>query len=370
MEDKKILFLIGSSEIGGTEKMVLSIVENIKKFGFCPVVVGLRGKGEFLKVLESKNIKFHVVNLKKNPLSFIKLLKILKKERVDILQSFLYAGNIIGRISGKLVGIPVVVSGQRSTDDWRRWYHWKIDLFTLKWCDAIISNSYAGKKVLMEKGIPAEKIYVIPNGIEVGKQFRKIKKEEIGINENDPVVGCVGNLRKPKGHIYLIKSAARILKIYPETKFVILGKGKLERYLKKEVKRRTLDKNFFFLGFVPEPEKIMNIFDIFVLPSLWEGFPVSLLEAMSLKKAIVATQVGDIPLIIRDGEEGILVSPYDQESLASAIITLLKDEKLRKKMGEKAYEKVKNYTVGKMVERYAVFYNKLLNLQRGNSGVK
>ena len=364
MEDKKIVFLIGSSEIGGTEKMVISLAENIKKYGFLPVLIGLKGKGEFSEILEKKDLKFYILDLKKNPFSIIKLLKILRKEKPLILQSFLYTANIIGRIVRKFVHIPVVISGQRSTDNWRKWYHWKIDLLTVKWCDAIISNSHAGKKVLVEKGIAPEKIYVIPNGINFKKEVKKIRKEEIGIEENQPVVGCVGNLRKAKGHIYLIKSAKKILKIYPETKFIIVGKGNLEGYLKKEVKRNKMERNFLFAGFISEPEKIISIFDIFVLPSLWEGFPVSLLEAMSLKKPVVATSVGDVPLIIKDGEEGIIVPPSDSESLASAIITLLKDEKLRKKMGEKAFEKVKNYSLEKMIERYVSFYNEVLRIYK------
>ncbi|MCD6407784.1 glycosyltransferase, partial [bacterium] len=315
MEDRKIriFYLIGSSEIGGTEKMLFSLIENLDKQKFQVSVIGIKGEGKFTEELRKRKIKLYVFNLKKNLFSFFNLLKLLKKEKPDILHSFLFAGNITGRITGKLAGIKIVISSQRSEDKWRKWYHWMIDRITAGWTDLIISNSFAGKKVLIEKGkISPEKIKVIPNGIEIPSLPSRKEKKNL-------VVGTVGNLRKVKGHIYLIKAAIEILKDFPEVKFVVIGEGELKNFLMEEIKKAGIEKNFIFTGFVPEPMKYVREFDVFVLTSLWEGCPVSLLEAMSMGVVPVAFGVGDVPYIIKDGEEGFVVEPCNYNELARKI---------------------------------------------------
>jgi len=362
MEDKtKILYLISGSEIGGAEKMLLLLAEKISLRNFSPVIVSVKGKGRFTEAVENKKLKIYTINLKKNPFSFFQLIKILKKEKPEILHTFLYAGNIAGRIASVFTNIPVVVSSQRSTDDWRKWYHWKIDYVTSKLCDVIVSNSHKGKKVLMEKSrIPGEKISVIPNGIEIKENVIPVSKKDLHIKKGQWVIGTVGNLRKPKGHIFLIEAASYILKEFHQTKFIIVGDGNLKEFLIKETMKRKIRANFIFPGFQPHPERIMSILDVFILPSLWEGCPVSLLEAMSLRKPCVATEVGDVPFLIQNGENGIIVPPGNSRILAQSVVKLLKNESLRKRLGEKAVQTVRDkFLCEKMLNDYDSLYKKL-----------
>lgn len=347
----KIFYLIGSSEIGGTEKMLFSLIENLNKDKFQIAVIGIKGKGKFTEELRKRKIELYVLNLKKNFFSFFKLLKILKNKKPDILHCFLFAGNIIGRIAGKLAGVKVIISSQRSEDKWRKWYHWLIDRITVRWADLIISNSYAGKKVLVEKGkIPAEKIKVIPNGIKIISGEKRKEKKEL-------IVGTVGNLKKAKGHIYLIKAAIRVLKNFPEVKFVLIGEGGLKNFLMEKVEEAGIKKNFIFTGFIPEVIEYVKEFDVFVFTSLWEGCPVSLLEAMSMGVVPVSFGVGDIPYIVGDGREGFIVPPYDYVELARRIEMLLKDKELREEMGKKAKERIeKEFNLKKMIERHEKLY--------------
>ncbi len=358
----KISFLIPSSEIGGTERMLLLMIENLPADIFSPpVVFTIKGYGKFIDELKKRGIRTYTFNLKFRPFDFIKLLYCIRRESPDILHSFLFYGNLAGRIAGKILKIPVIISSQRSTDIWRKRYHWIIDRITACWTDIIISNSFSGRDALIEKGgISPEKIRVIPNGIKLYEPKKVIKRDDFGIKSSEYIVGTVGNLRKAKGHIYIISAAPLILKEYPDTRFVIVGEGELKDALIRETERLKISDRFIFTGFVDNPTDIVSLFDVFVFPSLWEGCPVGLLEAMMLGKSCIAFPVGDIPYIIEDGVSGLLVKYKSIEKLASAVITLLKDKQLREDMGNAAHKRVvEHFSLEVMMKRYISTYIEL-----------
>jgi glycosyltransferase involved in cell wall biosynthesis len=265
---------------------------------------------------------------------------------------------LVGRIAGLLLKTPLVISSQRSIDVWRKWYHWQVDKFTSIWADLIISNSFSGREVLIKKAhIPKEKIIVIPNGISNEKVQPTINKESFGLKKSDYLVGTVGNLKTAKGHIYLIKGAERVLKEFPNTFFLIAGEGPLKNSLLQEIGKRGMIKNFIFTGFRSDVEELIQLFDIFVLPSLWEGFPVSLLEAMKYGKSTVAFGVADIPYIIENNISGFVVEPKSYVQLADKIIMLIKDKKIRHQTGISAKIRVEeNFGLEKMVSDYTSVY--------------
>jgi glycosyltransferase involved in cell wall biosynthesis len=347
----RIGYLIGSSEIGGTEKMILTIAKNIDKNLFDFVFFCIKGEGKFTQKLRELNYKVYVLNLKKNPFSFIKLFIYIKREKIDILQSFLFVANIIGRIYGKILKIKLIISSQRSTDEWRKWYHWLIERITKNLVDIYISNSYTAKDVLIKKAkIPRKKIKVIYNGIEIPEKIEKLKKDYIAI-------GNIGNLRKAKGHFNLIKAAKIVVEKYKNVKFYIIGEGELKEEILKRIKEEKLENFFILTGYVEDVYSYLKIFDIFVLPSLWEGCPVSLLESMGYGIASIATDVGDVSYIIENGKDGFIVEKNDYLKLSEKIIYLIENEEERKKIGEKAREKIKKYfSCEEMVEKYASIY--------------
>jgi len=347
----RIGYLIGSSEIGGTEKMILTIAKNIDKNLFDIVFFCIRGEGKFTEKLRKLNYKVYILNLKKNPFSFIKLFIYIKREKIDILQSFLFVANIIGRIYGKLLKIKLIISSQRSTDEWRKWYHWLIERITKNFVDIYISNSYTAKDVLIKKAkIPRKKIKVIYNGIEIPEKIEKLKKDYIAI-------GTIGNLRKAKGHFNLIKAAKIVVEKYKNVKFYIIGEGELKEEILKMIKEEKLENFFILTGYVEDVYSYLKIFDVFVLPSLWEGCPVSLLESMGYGIASITTDVGDVPYIIENGKDGFIVEKNDYLKLSEKIIYLIENEEERKKIGEKAREKIKNYfSYEEMIKKYSSIY--------------
>jgi len=364
MEDNriKILYLVNSSEIGGTEKSLLLLIDNIDSTKFKISVMCLRGAGIFTRELKIRNIPVFIFNIKKKPFSIFNVYLTIKRIKPDILQSFLFISNIFGRIVGKLAGVKVIISSQRSVDKWRRWYHWKIDRLTSKFTTLIISNSFSGKKILVEKGkINPKKIIVIPNGVKIMEGKIPFSKKEFGFEKNIMVIGTVGNLREVKDHKTFIKAASEISKNFQNVRFLIAGKGPLERKLKKFAELSGIKEKIVFTGFIKEIEKIYSAIDIFVLTSFWEGCPLSVLEAMSFGIPVVSFSVGDVPYIIQDRENGFVVRNRDFTELIEKIKLLLKNETLRKEIVKNTKEKIrKEFTVEKMVNRYSDLYLNLL----------
>lgn len=372
MEDKKrikISYVISGSEIGGTEKMLMDMAENLPQDSFYPpVVFAIRGRGRFTEELQKKGITVHIFNLRNNPFRFISLLRSVKKESPDILHSFLFYGNLAARLCGKLLKIRAVISSQRSTDDWRRKIHWLIDGFTAKWTDVIISNSRSGKQALVEKArINPSKIEVIPNGIKKNPSMSTVSGKEFGIQPGELVVGTVGNLRKPKGHIYLVSAASLVLKKFPNTKFIVVGQGELKQQLVEETEKAGIAANFVFTGFIKDAVRVIRLFDVFAFPSLWEGCPVGLLEAMGEGKPCVAFPAGDVPYIIEDGRNGLLIPDRSPEKLAAGIMKLLGDKNTREEMGRNAKKRAEeSFSFDGMMEAYISVYKKTVALKTKN----
>ncbi len=364
MEDNriKILYLVNSSEIGGAEKSLLLLIDNIDRTKFKISVICLRGTGVFPEELKIRNIPTFIFNIKKKPFSIFNVYITIKRIKPDIIQSFLFISNIIGRILGKLAGVKIIISSQRSIDKWRRWYHWKIDRLTSKFTTIIISNSFSGKKVLIEKGkINPEKIIVIPNGVKSNQKRNPYLKKEMGFDMEETVIGTVGNLREVKDHRTFIKVASEISRKFQNIRFLIAGKGPLERELKEFAELLGIRKKIVFIGFIKEIEKIYSAIDIFILTSFWEGCPLSVLEAMSFGIPVVSFSVGDVPYIIQNGRDGFVVKDRDFTELIEKIELLVKNKTLRNKIGKNAKEKIiREFTVEKMVKRYMNVYINLL----------
>lgn len=211
--------------------------------------------------------------------------------------------------------------------------------------DRMIAVSAELKRKLMENGINGDKIKIIHNGINIDAikpkgNISKVKPE-LGIPEEKVVVGSVARLVKIKGLSYFVQAAKLILEQKRDVIFLVAGDGPLFHDLVSESEKIGISSSMKFLGFRADIYDIISTFDIFALPSLHEGIPMALLEAMVLKKPIVATNVGGIPEIVEDRNNGLLVPPGKPELLANACLRLIKDSELRKQIGYNGFEVVR-----------------------------
>ncbi|OGL46280.1 MAG: hypothetical protein A2161_14915 [Candidatus Schekmanbacteria bacterium RBG_13_48_7] len=233
-------------------------------------------------------------------------------------------------------------------------------------CDSrIIVISEGVCNVLLKCGVPKEKIHIVHSGIstelidavcDTGKY-----RQEFDIPDNVPVVGVVAALTDHKGHKYLIEAFPGILKTFPDTILIIVGTGELDKILYNHAHRLGILSNVRFTGYRKDAKSIINIFDIFTLPSHLEGLGTSLLDAMLRGKPVVATSVGGIPEVVLNAKTGILVPPKNPDELGNAIIELLKNSELRKTMGQEGKKRVlEKFSAEQMVsETQSVYIQKL-----------
>ena len=324
-------------------------------------------KGQFIK----KGFKVNLIVIKRVHLlrNFLKLVRFIKEGRFDIVHSNMYDANTPARVAAKLAGIPVIIAHEHNIENWKRKKEKMVDRLLANFTDKVVAVSQGVKNFLIEEeGIPESKIEVIYNGIDI-KRFENVKvsmrekKKEFGIASQEKVVGIVSRIAPQKGHKYFIQVATKILKSFPDTKFLIVGEGKrdLEGEIKKIVREQGIEKQVIFTGSREDIPEIISIMDVFVFPSLREGFGNVLVEAMACKKPIVAFDIPGVNEVIVNGKTGFLVSPGEVEVLAEKTNLLLKDREIREKMGEFSTQRAKVFSIERMVEKTESLYDELLH---------
>jgi L-malate glycosyltransferase len=392
----RILYLTTTSQLSGAEKMLCELAIRLDKKKYEVMVCALMDdlEDQLLDKLRKENIKTDCLNLDKKWKLWktFKLFKIIKDFNPDILQSFLFFDNILARVVGKLSKVSIIISGQRNVETHRSNLRNFFDKITLFLADYIVSNSKAGKEILIKREkVPGKKIRVIYNGIEMsespmsGVLSPKALSSELRISDDVAKIGFVGSLTKQKGVEYLLE-AIEILRLirrrspqvaqndkediqnYRKIKLIIIGDGEEREKLEKRARSLGIENSVCFWGREENAWEFMKEFTIFVLPSLWEGMPNVVLEAMSQGVPVVATKVGGVPEILRSAQNdkvGFLVEPKNPKALAEKIEYVLSlSEEERKRIGENARRVVKEgFSVGKMVGEYERLYKDVVSVE-------
>lgn len=296
-----------------------------------------------------------------------KLYRCVRRNPFDLIRTYGLKADIIGRIVAQLAGIPVHITSVRSTDPWRKWYHVWLDRLTSSLTQVYVSNSEAGRLAVHQREhIPLSKIVTIPNGIDltiydptrfVHRDAALRYRHEFQIPPQTPVLGIISNLCKMKGHSTLVDAMPHIQREFPDVRCLFVGTDFLHGTLQAYVRQRHLEQNVLFTGFRDDIPELLTMLDIVLLPSLWEGFPTAVLEAMAMQKPMIATAVGGIPEIIEHGRTGLLIPPEDPVSLAEAVVFLLKQPDVAVKLGQAACETVRqNFSIQGMVKQTEALY--------------
>ncbi len=381
MNKIRIMYLLHSLERGGLEKCVATLVNKINPEIFVPSVCCLSELGMSLSLIEKDNVK--IFNMEKGDAHeaflFLRLARLFKREKIDILHTNGWAALFDGFFGAKIGRVPVVVHTEHGKDvedfvqiQQRR--VWARRLIT-PFLDQMIAVSDDIKKQFVNvTGLKAEQIVCIHNGIEfhdVEINYKE-KRKEIGVKDIEILIGAVGRLESVKNYDVFIQAAELVLKEYPLVKFILIGDGTLKEKLQSLTTKLGIEKSVLLLGERNDVDELLKVMDIFVLPSRSEGLSIALLEAVANKLPIVATNVGGNPEVVIDGKTGILIPSGDVSSLVRAITELLKDEDRRKNMGENGFVVVKEeFTVEKMIanheELYLSLYKKKCGLCKGES---
>ena len=364
----QILHLTSSSDIGGTERMLIHLLSRMDRRQFDASVCSLVGKGALTNKI--RELGFSAENLElSHPFQFGKirsLYQLMKSRSFDLIQIYGLRAEVIGRLLAKFARIPVVLSSIRSPDPWRKWYHVLLDRLTLRWADFFVSNSDAGRLSRIRRGkYPSDRIRVIYNGIPDPPAYsdreKKIFREKCGVPQDAfPIISHVANLRVMKGHREVLHAIPELMRIFPRILVLFAGRDDSKGEIPRLARTLGVEQNVRFLGYLPEPGEILSISDAFILPSYWEGCPTSLLEAMAFGIPCVAANVGGIPEIIKNGENGLLVPPKDASALAQALQSLLMSKEQYLKISQSARKTFQTrFHVTRMVEEYQNLYLEL-----------
>jgi glycosyltransferase involved in cell wall biosynthesis len=210
-----------------------------------------------------------------------------------------------------------------------RWKYRQVDCF--------VCASDAIRQMLVSDGVPPSRAVTVHEGIDLGRVDAAPPAnlhEDLWLPHHAPIVGNVAALVPHKGQRHLIEAARLVLPHVPDARFVIAGEGELRPALEKQIRDHHLEKHVVLAGFRPDVLSLHKAFDIFAMSSVTEGLGTSLLDAMAARKPVVATTAGGIPEVVVDQETGFLVPPRDHDAMADAIVRLLNDEHLRRRMGE------------------------------------
>ena len=303
--------------------------------------------------------------------ALLRLYLLMRQEQFGILHTHLFRADLFGLPIGKIAKIPALVSTVRNTENF-----FKNSLISLglqksyQLTSRMIAISHAVKITLVEDiGIMSDEIQVIHYGIGRKGNLKNHQNTEINIrqkfniSDNVPLIGTVGRLASQKGHFYLIEGFAIIKQSFPNAKLFIVGHDDegLREGLEKQILKLNLAEEVFITGYL-DGYSVINSLDVFVLPSLWEGLGLVLLEAMASSKPIIASRVNAIPEIVEDNVTGLLVSPRDIEGLAHAICLLLNDPERAKQLGENGRKRLEQFfTLGRMVSQIMGIYDNMSN---------
>ncbi len=335
-----VVHLVEKLGIGGLEKVLTTLALDLNKEKYNVSVWCLRKGGFFADKLIEEGIDVKILGIytSRNPIGIYKLYKLLKLHKIDLIHTHAYSAGTVGRISAFLAGVSVIIYHNHSVHDhYNKYYHlveWVLSFIT----DRIICVSDIVKRSTKEtQGISAEKLITIYNGTSnvcsvSGKAIIKLK-QELRIHPEHTVIGTITHMEEHKGVFYLIQSASCFLKSGKNLTFLLVGDGTQEEKLKRLCVDLKIEKNVIFTGERSDIPEILSLIDIFVLPSVREGLGLSIIEAMACGKPIIATNVGGIPEVVKDGVSGILVPPKDIEALQDAIVELLDDKEKQEAMG-------------------------------------
>jgi glycosyltransferase involved in cell wall biosynthesis len=220
--------------------------------------------------------------------------------------------------------------------------------------------------VVEVEGAPRSKIHTIHYGLEIPVKVidrriaRPLLRQELGLAPDAVLIGTVGRLIAQKGVVYALRGFARIAAQYPQAHLIVAGEGGLRAALEAETQALGVDEHVHFLGWRDDVPHLMAGIDVFLMPSLWEGFGLVLLEAMAQSVPVIGSAVSAIPEIVVDGETGRLVPPRDPAAIASALEALLEDEALRRHMGMMGLDRLETrFNADRMASATLVLYAQL-----------
>ena len=353
--------------VGGGERFAAQVATSLDPARFESIVCATRVVSESgARAAAEKGVR--VVALERtsrlSPAAWLRLVRLLRLERVDVLHAHKFGSNVWGTVLGRLAGVPVVVAHEQTWsydgEPLRRFLDRHV---VARLADVFVAVSHEdARRMVSVEGIDPSLVRVVPNAIPAPRPGSPERlRSHLGIPDDAPVVGVVGLLRAQKALEVLVDAAALMRDRVPGLRVLIAGDGPERARLEALVRARGLESVVSLLGVRSDVPDVLAALDVAVLTSDFEGTPLAVLEYMAAGKAIVATRVGGVPELLDEGEHGLLVPPRDPAALAEAVELLLADPVRRHALGRAARERQRReFDLNATVRGLEALYEELL----------
>lgn len=378
----RIARIVDSLTWGGVEKAQLTFATELHRRNISLTIMSLdRCDPPIEEPLRALGVRIELFLARGllNPQRIARIVRFLKQERVDVLQTHLTYGNIIGAMVGRLSGIPTVatlhsakrVQQERLSDYGREW------LETLALRFGVQRVLAVGQVVTRahQSRIPNKHIHIIPNAAPAPHTITRAERETLraelcGGDPTRTVLIAVGRLTPAKGFGDLLTAVAQLREHYPTALLVIVGDGELTDTLTAQIASLGLQEHVRLLGYRDDVPRLLCASDVFVSSSHWEGLSWALLEAMATGLPVVATDVGEVPIVLVEGT-GLIVPPQNPALLAEGLRSLLDDPARMRVLGEAARQHVnRHYSVSAWVDQHLALYEEMIGeREQGTGGV-
>ena len=343
-----IVHVIGSLQTGGAEKMVVNFIQAADRTEFRHSVLCLKAPGVMAAEVEACGVPVIVLPVRFRSLwrDLNRLVQFFRREKVAVVHSHMYWATIWSRLAALRAGVPVLVTTEHGKELWKnRWQnalgHW-LSKRTFK--HICVSHDVLDLRT-REQGLLADRSLVVPNGVPIpapdqGGKIRAARRAELGLDDTRLVVGSVGRVVVAKDYPTLLKALALAAVREPRLHWLQIGDGPDLPALREMADSLGVADRITFAGRRSDIPDLLRAMDVWVMSSVREGLPVSLLEAMAARRPIVATRVGGIPDAVTQGESAVLVPPSDPAALAEGILQVVGDPALAGRLAECAYTRV------------------------------
>ena len=335
-------------------------------------LVSLRKKDLSEETLESLGVDITYLHKSKfDPATLPALLKVIDRQKIDVLHLHGYGATTFGRLAGAMRHLPTIVHEHANLTD-TPWFQKVADAALEPVTDIALAVSQSTADfVIKARQIPARKVKVVYLGVPL-EEFSRQRPEpeiiaaraELGIAPSDFAIGTVTRLHDSKGNSYLVDAARLVLNDRPHARFFVVGEGPLREPLEAQARALGMTDRFVFAGFAKDVARVVSAFDVSVFPSLWEGTPLTVFEALAMGKAIVATDADGLLDVLTHERDAIIVPKRNARALADGLIRVMDEPHARDRLRAAAYETGKQYDISAFVRKMERLYEILHRVSR------
>ena len=370
----RILHLISSGGLYGAETMVVALSRQLQEQGH-KSLVGVFHNLHSPHIEVADHARFHGVPVELLPCNgrldaraVKKLRRVIREQEINAIHTHGYKADVYGYAANLGLRTPMLSTCHTWYDnDLAAYLYGVLDRRILRRFDMTIAVSEAVADALRAAGVSPEKIRIINNGIDLESLNSKAATLRTELNTKKKIVGVVARLAPEKGIEHLLKAATEVLQKRQDVLFTIVGDGPDRRKLETMAQELGIAAHVIYTGARSDMPGVYASLDVLVQPSLKEGLPMTLLEALASRRPAVATRVGAVPRVVLHEKTGLLVEPADSRALAAAIVRLLQDDALRQRVGEAGHARVReNFSSQAMARNYLDLYQSVAQKQNGH----